>query len=39
MALDEIKNNEAIELVNNYLAEQENDKALSAVNNPPFIKR
>jgi tetratricopeptide (TPR) repeat protein len=32
MALDEIKNNEAIELVNNYLAEQDNDKALSAVN-------
>lgn len=32
MALDEIKNNEAIELVNKYLAEQENDKALSAVN-------
>ena len=32
MALDEIKNNEAIELVNKFLAEQENDKALSAVN-------
>ena len=32
MALDEIKNNEVIELVNKYLAEQNNDKALSAVN-------
>jgi len=32
MALDEIKNNEVIELVNKFLAEQENDKALSAVN-------
>ena len=32
MALDEIKNNEAIELVNKYLAEQDNDRALSAVN-------
>ncbi|MBY9016196.1 MAG: tetratricopeptide repeat protein [Candidatus Lokiarchaeota archaeon] len=32
MALDEIKNNEVIELVNKYLAEQDNDKALSAVN-------
>lgn len=32
MALDEIKNNEAIELVNKYLTEQDNDKALSAVN-------
>ncbi|MBY8980955.1 MAG: hypothetical protein KGD72_11240 [Candidatus Lokiarchaeota archaeon] len=32
MALDEIKNNEAIELVNKYLADQDNDKALSAVN-------
>ena len=32
MALDEIKNNEVFELVNNYLAEQNNDKALSAVN-------
>ena len=32
MVLDEIKNNEAIELVNKYLAEQDNDKALSAVN-------
>ena len=31
MALEEIKNNEAIELVNKYLAEQDNDKALSAV--------
>jgi len=32
MALDEIKNNEAFELVNKFLAEQDNDKALSAVN-------
>ncbi len=32
MALDEIKNNEVFELVNKYLAEQDNDKALSAVN-------
>ena len=32
MALDEIKNNEVIELVNKFLAEQDNDKALSAVN-------
>ena len=32
MALDEIKNNEVIELVNKYLADQNNDKALSAVN-------
>ena len=32
MALDEIKNNEAIEAIELYLAEQENDKALSAVN-------
>ena len=32
MALDEIKNNEAIELVNKYLADQDNDKALSTVN-------
>jgi len=33
MALnDEIKNNEVIELVNQYLAEQNNDEALSAVN-------
>ena len=32
MALDEIKNNEVIELVNKYLAEQDNDKALSTVN-------
>ncbi len=32
MALDEIKNNEVFELVNKFLAEQENDKALSAVN-------
>jgi len=31
MALDEIKNNEAIELVNKYLADQDNDKALSTV--------
>ena len=32
MALDEIKNNEVIELVNKYLAEQDNDKALSTIN-------
>ncbi len=32
MALDEIKNNEVIELVLKLLAEQSNDKALSAVN-------
>jgi len=32
MALDEIKNNEVFELVNKFLAEQDNDKALSAVN-------
>lgn len=32
MALDEIKNNEVIELVNKFLAEQDNDKALAAVN-------
>ena len=32
MALDEIKNKEVIELVNKFLAEQDNDKALSAVN-------
>ena len=32
MALDEIKNNEVFELVNKYLAEQDNDKALSTVN-------
>ena len=32
MALDEIKNNEVFELVNKYLAEQNNDNALSAVN-------
>ena len=32
MALDEIKNKEVIELVNKYLAEQDNDKALLAVN-------
>jgi len=32
MALDEIKNKEVFELVNKYLAEQENDKALSTVN-------
>ena len=32
MALDEIKNNEVFELVNKFLAEADNDKALSAVN-------
>jgi len=32
MALDEIKNNEVFELVNKLLAEQDNDKALTAVN-------
>jgi len=32
MALDEIKNKEVIELVNKYLAEQDNDKALLAIN-------
>ena len=32
MALDEIKNKEVLELVNKYLAEQDNDKALSTVN-------
>ena len=32
MALDEIKNNEVIALVNKHLAEQDNDKALSTVN-------
>ena len=32
MALDEIKNNEVFELVNKFLAEQDNDKALSAIN-------
>jgi len=32
MALDEIKKNEVFELVNKLLAEQDNDKALSAVN-------
>ena len=32
MALDEIKNKEVIELLNKYLAEQDNDKALLAVN-------
>ncbi len=32
MALDEIKNKEVFELVNKYLAEKDNDEALSAVN-------
>ncbi len=32
MALDEIKNKEVLELVNKYLAEQDNAKALSTVN-------
>ena len=32
MALDEIKNKEVFEFVNKYLAEKDNDKALSAVN-------